>query len=54
MLAPLEYLALVGGAIAGYLIWDEVPDVWVVLGALIIIASGLFVVQRDLADKEAA
>lgn len=26
LLAPLEYTALVGGAIAGYLIWDEVPD----------------------------
>lgn len=48
LLAPLEYTALVGGAIAGYLIWDEVPDNWVVVGALIIIASGLFVVYRDL------
>jgi len=48
LLAPLEYTALVGGAIAGYLIWDEVPDNWVVVGALIIVASGLFVVYRDL------
>ncbi len=48
VLAPLEYTALVGGAIAGYLIWDEVPDRWVVLGALIIIASGIFVVYREV------
>ena len=47
MLAPFEYLALVGGAIAGYLIWDEVPDRWVVIGAIIIIGSGLFVVYRE-------
>lgn len=46
LLAPLEYTALVGGAVAGYLIWDEVPDAWVVVGALIIVASGLFVVYR--------
>lgn len=46
ILAPIEYLALVGGAVAGYLIWDEVPDRWVVTGALIIIASGIFVVYR--------
>ena len=45
-LAPLEYIALVGGAVAGYLIWDEVPDRWVVAGALIIIGSGIFVVYR--------
>ncbi len=48
-LAPLEYVALVGGAFAGYLIWDEVPDGWVVAGALIIVASGLFVVYRGRA-----
>ena len=47
LLAPLEYIALVGGAIAGYLIWDEVPDRWVVVGAIIIVASGLFVVYRN-------
>ena len=46
-LAPLEYLGLVGGAVAGYLIWNEVPDHWVVVGALIIIASGVFVVRRS-------
>ncbi len=58
LLAPFEYTALIGGAIAGYLIWDEVPDRWVVTGGLIIIASGLFVVYREIwqarDDKEAA
>jgi len=48
MLAPFEYTALVGGAVAGYLIWDEVPDRWVTIGAIVIIASGLFVVYREL------
>ena len=48
LLAPLEYTALVAGAFAGYLLWDEVPDNGVVIGALIIAASGLFVVYRDL------
>lgn len=46
LLAPLEYMALVGGAIAGYVFWGEVPDLWVAIGALIIVASGLFVVYR--------
>ncbi|MEM7430867.1 MAG: DMT family transporter [Pseudomonadota bacterium] len=48
MLAPFEYTALIGGAIAGYLIWEEIPDRWVVTGATIIIASGLFVVYREI------
>jgi drug/metabolite transporter (DMT)-like permease len=48
LLAPFEYMALIGGAIAGYLIWNEVPDRWVILGATVIIASGLFVVYREI------
>lgn len=48
VLAPLEYTALVGGAAAGYLIWNEVPDRWTLLGGLIIAASSLFVVYREI------
>jgi len=51
ILAPLEYSALVAGAIAGFMIWDEVPDRWVVTGALIIISSGIFVMYRGEARK---
>ncbi len=48
ILAPFEYLALIGGAIAGYLIWQEVPDRWVFTGAATIVASGLYVVFREV------
>jgi drug/metabolite transporter (DMT)-like permease len=48
LLAPFEYTALIGGAIAGYLIWNEVPDRWVLAGAAVIIMSGLFVVYREI------
>ncbi len=51
-LAPLEYIALIGGALAGYLLWDEVPDRWVVVGAVIIIGSGLFIVYRREASEK--
>jgi drug/metabolite transporter (DMT)-like permease len=52
VLAPFEYTALIGGAIAGYLIWDEVPDRWVVVGAATIIASGLYVVYREIGLRQ--
>jgi drug/metabolite transporter (DMT)-like permease len=48
VLAPFEYTALIGAAIAGYLIWDEVPDAWVITGGLIIIASGIYIVYREV------
>ena len=50
ILAPIEYTALIGGAIAGYLFWNEVPDRWVIVGALMIIGSGLFVVYREIGN----
>jgi drug/metabolite transporter (DMT)-like permease len=48
MLAPFEYTALIGAAIAGYYIWGEVPDKWVIAGGTIIIGSGLFIVYREV------
>lgn len=48
VLAPFEYTALIAGAIAGYLIWNEVPDRWVIAGAAVIIGSGLYVVYREV------
>ena len=48
VLAPFEYTALIAGAVAGYLIWNEVPDRWVIAGALVIISSGLYIVYREV------
>lgn len=48
MLAPFEYTALIGAAIAGYYFWDEVPDQWVIAGGMVIIGSGLFIVHREV------
>lgn len=48
LIAPLEYTALVAGAIAGYLLWDEIPDKWVMGGAAIIISTGLYIVYREI------
>jgi drug/metabolite transporter (DMT)-like permease len=51
ILAPFEYTALIGAAIAGYLIWGEIPDRWVVIGALIIMGSGLYIVYREIGSE---
>lgn len=51
ILAPFEYLAIIAGAVAGYVIWDEVPDIWVLIGALVIIGSGLYVAYREIGQS---
>ena len=48
LLAPFEYTAIVGGTIAGLLLWNEKPDAWVLLGAGVITASGMFVAYREI------
>ena len=48
LLAPFEYTAIVGGTVAGFLIWNERPDIWVIAGAVVIAASGVFVAYREL------
>ncbi|MDP6704795.1 MAG: DMT family transporter [Alphaproteobacteria bacterium] len=46
-LSPLKYLSLVWGTILGFLIWGHVPDAWVVAGAALVVASGLYILHRE-------
>jgi drug/metabolite transporter (DMT)-like permease len=46
-IAPFEYTALVWATLLGYLIWGELPDGITLLGASIIIASGLYIIYRE-------
>lgn len=46
-LAPFAYLNLVWGALFGFLLWGDFPDVWTIGGAFIIMASGLYIFHRE-------
>ena len=45
--APLQYVQLVAGFIFGYLFFKDLPDTFEILGSLIIIISGLFIIYRE-------
>lgn len=47
VVAPLDYTALVWATVAGWLVWNELPDLPIFFGATIIIASGVFVIWRE-------
>ena len=47
VVAPFDYTTLVWVAAIGWLVWREVPDSFVWLGAAIIIASGLYILYRE-------
>ena len=48
-LAPFSYLSLLYLSVASWLIFNQPPDQWFILGATIIIASGLYIWLRERA-----
>ena len=52
LVTPLKYLALVFAIIFGYLIWNEVPSIKTLLGALLVIISSIIIFRREVALKK--
>jgi drug/metabolite transporter (DMT)-like permease len=47
VLAPLSYGQLIWSSWFGFLVFATVPDRWTLVGAVFIIGSGLYTVQRE-------
>ncbi len=45
-LAPLKYSTLVWGTLFGYALWGDVPAPEILMGALVVIAAGIYVVRQ--------
>ncbi len=45
--APFEYTALPWGVLLGFLIWGDVPDLTTVIGTVLVVGSGLYVLYRE-------
>ncbi|EPC00340.1 S-adenosylmethionine uptake transporter [Litchfieldella anticariensis FP35 = DSM 16096] len=45
--APFDYTAMVWAVLLGWWFWDEVPDLWVYVGTLVIIISGLAIAYHE-------
>ncbi len=52
LVTPLKYLALVFAIFFGYLIWDEVPTIKTLLGALLVVVSSLIIFRREIYYKQ--
>ena len=52
LVSPLKYLALVFGIIFGYLIWGEIPSIKTLIGALLVVASSLIILRREIFHKK--
>lgn len=47
LLAPLVYLELIGASLIGYIVFNEVPDLFTLIGAGLIIVAGLILLKRQ-------
>ena len=54
LLSSFVYSQLVGVTILGYLVFGDVPDVYTLTGAAIVIASGLYILHRERTRRPAA
>lgn len=54
VLAPLEYTALAWGVLFDWLLWMTAPDARMLVGASVIVASGLYVIHREQITTSAA
>ncbi|MDX1781604.1 MAG: DMT family transporter [Thalassovita sp.] len=51
MLAPFAYVGLIFATIWGMIFFGEIPDLWTVIGALVIVLSGIYVWHRETQQK---
>nr|WP_246602563.1 DMT family transporter [Falsiroseomonas tokyonensis] len=56
VVAPISYVRLVFAAATGVLLFEEVPDAWLGLGAALIVGSALYITRREaqVAQRRAA
>lgn len=47
VVAPVHYSILIWGTFYGWIVFDHLPDFWTLFGALIIIATGIYTLNRE-------
>lgn len=48
VVAPFQYTQILWGALAGWLLWAQMPSMHLMAGAVIVAASGLFVIYQEM------
>jgi drug/metabolite transporter (DMT)-like permease len=51
VIAPFKYAALPCATVYGFAMFGDVPDMWIVIGALPVVASGLYILHRERRRK---
>lgn len=47
LLAPFIYLQIISMSALGFLVFDDIPDLWTIAGSVVIVASGIYLMHRE-------
>lgn len=47
VVAPIRYTALLWAALLGFVVWGELPELWLWVGAAVIVGSSLYMVRTE-------
>lgn len=51
IVAPFDYTALIWATGLGWLVWGDIPVLWTIVGAAIIVISGIIIILREARHK---
>jgi drug/metabolite transporter (DMT)-like permease len=52
LIAPFHYTQIIAGSLIGYAVWNDVPTKNLIVGVIIIIAAGLYVIRHGANQPE--
>jgi len=52
VVAPFSYSSLIWATLYGYILFSDLPDRWTLIGASLIIGSGLYIFHREQVTRE--
>lgn len=47
LVSPFRYSGLIWATVLGFMIWNEFPDGWTLAGAILLVASGIYIIERE-------
>ena len=53
VVSPYRYANLIWAVLLGFMLWGEIPSVWVLVGAPLVVGSGLYILLHERSRKPA-
>jgi drug/metabolite transporter (DMT)-like permease len=48
LVSPFKYLSIVWAILIGFMVWGDIPDVWMIGGTSLVVLSGLYILHREI------